>query len=181
MTAPTHSAPPGTTTPTAPPPVCGTEAVAVLECEAIWQALPLDAQDRQALEHNATEAAFAALAADHTEQVAPETPPEGYMALGRIKAYNLNFRLQEAVGAPFVEVRITPQQWASRAVFCTMAISPERREIPLPKGAAAVISDAIRAAFPTAQWDHAQNYHRQEGCLREHKPRLPSFLRERAS
>ncbi|MGW7355143.1 hypothetical protein ACWGI0_00230 [Streptomyces sp. NPDC054802] len=88
----------------------------------------------------------------------------------------LRTRLHAAAGAPVAEVRITHHQRAGAQLYCVMALGTDRREVPLPKGAARDITGTLRTAFPRARWSRAQDYDVTTGALVEHVTRLPACL-----
>jgi hypothetical protein len=89
----------------------------------------------------------------------------------------LRTHLHAAAGRPVAEVRVTHHRRADARLYCVMALSADRREVPLPKGAAKLISDALRSAFPHARWSRAQDYDVTTGVLVEHLTLLPACLR----
>ncbi|MFJ2178934.1 hypothetical protein ACIOHE_39330 [Streptomyces sp. NPDC087851] len=90
-------------------------------------------------------------------------------------------RMGNAAMADLAEVRITPYRHGDGRFWCVMALGCERREVPLPKGAPATISAALRAAFPLARWDVAQDYDITTGVLTEHITPLPACLLDGAA
>ncbi|MFJ2477065.1 hypothetical protein ACIOWI_29520 [Streptomyces sp. NPDC087659] len=92
----------------------------------------------------------------------------------------LQSKLSQHAGRPVAEVRLTPYGHGRRTWYCVMALDADRREVPLPKGAARIISCDLRAAFPAARWSRAQDYDATTGVLAEHVPNLPASLRDGA-
>ena len=88
----------------------------------------------------------------------------------------LRTRLNAAACAYVAEVRLTPALYGGGTVWCAMALAADRRELPLPKGAARVISGLMRAAFPTTRWDRPQDYDVTTGVLAEHVTLVPAAL-----
>lgn len=89
-------------------------------------------------------------------------------------------KLSQHAGRRLAEVRLTPYGRGSQTWYCVMALDDNRREVPLPKGAARAISQDLRSAFPTARWSRAQDYNATTGVLAEHVPTLPASLRDGA-
>ncbi|WP_137991223.1 hypothetical protein [Streptomyces vilmorinianum] len=89
-------------------------------------------------------------------------------------------RLTGAAEHSVTEVRLTPYRRGDARFWCVMALSDGRREVPLPKGAAKRISDALRSAFPSARWGRAQDYDATTGELTEHITALPACLTDGA-
>lgn len=87
----------------------------------------------------------------------------------------LKRRLLEIAGRVVAEVRITPALYGGGTVWCAMAISPSRQEIPLP-GKARDVVGLLQAAFPRADWSRPQDYDTATGLLSEHVVRLPACL-----
>lgn len=87
----------------------------------------------------------------------------------------LKRRLTEIAGRIVAEVRITPALYGGGTVWCAMAISPSRQEIPLP-GVARDVAALIQGAFPRADWSRAQDYDTATGLLSEHVVRIPACL-----
>ncbi|MFE4658107.1 hypothetical protein ACFRFJ_15655 [Streptomyces hydrogenans] len=131
------------------------------------------------LDSPALEAAFGRLAIDHPEAVTPSPAPAAG-SKGALKAPARSRRritelLDQLVGQPIAEVRITPVR-GGVSPMCVMLLSPERKEIPLPKGGAAKICRGLTAALPKANWGVAQDYDTSTGQLTRHIFAIPAAL-----
>lgn len=101
--------------------------------------------------------------------------PGGVAQAGKRTRDRVSHQLRDITGRDVAEVRITPALYGGGTVWCAMAIGSNRREIPLP-GSAREIAGLIRAAFPSAQWDRAQDYDVTAGTLTEHSMVMPGCL-----
>ncbi|MFE3126741.1 hypothetical protein ACFXHD_25335 [Streptomyces hydrogenans] len=127
------------------------------------------------------EAAFAQLAIDHPDAVTPALAQQATSTTGlRARAASrkrIADLLVRIVGHSVVEVRITPARVGRKTLMCVMLIGAQRREIPLPKGAAVKISRALRAALPkNTDWTVAQDYNTATGQLTRHVFTIPACL-----
>lgn len=91
-------------------------------------------------------------------------------------------QLRDISGCRLAEVRITPALYGGGTTWCAMAFGVDRtapwnrREVPLP-GVHGEIASLLRKAFPSADWDRAQDYDVVTGLLSEHVTELPACLR----
>ncbi|MFI6248984.1 hypothetical protein [Streptomyces sp. NPDC051016] len=103
------------------------------------------------------------------------TTTTGVMPAGQLTRDRLYCRLRAITGRAVYEVRVTPALYGDGTVWCAMAIGCDQREIPLPSKSREVAA-AIRAEFPRADWDRAQDYDVTTGVLREHTVPMPACL-----
>ncbi|MFD4830202.1 hypothetical protein ACFWPV_10155 [Streptomyces uncialis] len=85
-------------------------------------------------------------------------------------------QLGQLIRRRVAEIRLTPQHWQDRTVWCALLLAPDRSEVPLPQGAAADIAALLTGAFPHARWDRAQDYDVETGVLTEHQVHVPAAL-----
>jgi len=96
----------------------------------------------------------------------------------------LRSRLREITGRVLAEVRVTRVQWTDGPRWCVLALTVEKRppfghrEVPLAdSNQHEGIAELLKATFPDADWDTAQDYDVTTGALTEHVVRPPASLR----
>ncbi|MFI5973589.1 hypothetical protein [Streptomyces sp. NPDC051452] len=102
-------------------------------------------------------------------------PRPHHLTAGQRTRRRLVSALNEITRSSVAEIRITPARYGDGTVWCAMALTAGRREVPLP-GHARQVASLIREAFPLADWSRAQDYHVTSGVLREHVTPMPAAL-----
>jgi hypothetical protein len=87
-------------------------------------------------------------------------------------------------GRRVAKVRVTPvvssRDGRMRQFWTVLALDAAGCEIPLP-GLVVPVTNLLRAAFPDANWERAQNYNVTTGRLTLYRPRRPECLRAKTN